>query len=104
MELEVAQARRVQEQRSSPELLTRVAVAVEKSAAQILTGEKSGEEQFQWLKRCMFGERILSQHYAERILRIALHIDPKMLAGEMSDDDLQGIVDKYVSLLAVNGL
>lgn len=94
--------------RQSAALLARLTVAVDRKASQILAAHVQSPQPdalVAWAKRAML-ETDLAQHYAYRVLRLALHLSAGFAdKGEAATDvELQGLVDGYVPHFASLGL
>lgn len=94
--------------RASGPLLARLTVAVDRKAAQILAAHVQTPQPdglVTWAKRAML-ETDLAQHYAYRVIRLALHLSAGFAdQGEaVTDAELQALVDAYVPHFAALGL
>jgi hypothetical protein len=94
--------------RQSSTLLARLTVAVDRKAAQILAAHVQSPQPdalVGWAKRAML-ETDLAQHYAYRVLRLALHLSAGFAdkGDGATDAELQALVDAYVPHFASLGL
>jgi hypothetical protein len=96
--------------RNDSTLITRFVVAVEIAAAMVFGEDPATEhhaERLLWAKRAFLVEN-RSQEYATRVMRLAMafnaNIADLVIEAQITDQQIQGVVDSYVTPLALAGI